>query len=111
MHPKELLAKPVGWLSRANDWAATHMAAVFGMAGTIWIFFTSPLVAQFMPLAIRNTFFYYSSGWVQLFALPLMVWVGNRLQRTTDAQSEAQHQALTHIATVADKILVNQEAK
>lgn len=92
----------MGPVGKANDWLATHLAAVFGVAWTIWIFFTTPLLAQFLPPAVQAHFFYYSSGWVQLFALPLMIYVGNKLQRSSDAQSEVMHQALTHVATVSD---------
>ena len=93
-------ASPVG---RANDWLATHLAVVFGVCWTIWVFFTVPVVAYFLPQAVQNKIFFFSSGWIQLFALPLMVYVGNKLQRSSDAQSEVIHQALTHIATVSDQ--------
>ena len=32
-----------------------------------------------------------------------MVYVGNKLQRSSDAQSDVIHQALTHIATIGDQ--------
>ena len=40
-----------------------------------------------------------------------MVYVGNKLQRSSDAQSDVIHQALTHIATVSDqnKQLIEQD--
>ena len=88
----------------ANDWLATHLAIVFGIAWTIWVFFIVPLVAYFLPPVIQNHIFFFSSGWIQLFALPLMIYVGNKLQRSSDAQSEVIHQALTHIATVSDQV-------
>ena len=42
-----------------------------------------------------------------------MVYVGNKLQRSSDAQSEVIHQALTHIATVSDqnKTLIEQNTE
>ena len=92
------------WVGRANDWAATHLAVVFGLCWTVWVFFTGPLVAYFLPPAIQAKIFFFSSGWIQLFALPLMVYVGNKLQRSSDAQSEAMHQALTHIAVTLDEV-------
>jgi hypothetical protein len=91
---------PIG---RANDWMATHLAVLFGIAWTIWVFFIVPLVAYFLPQGIQNHIFFFSSGWIQLFALPLMVYVGNKLQRSSDAQSDVIHEALTHIATVEDQ--------
>lgn len=94
----------MGRVALANDWLATHLAIVFGIAWTIWVFFIVPLVAYFLPPAVQNHIFFFSSGWIQLFALPLMIYVGNKLQRSSDAQSEVIHQALTHIATVSDQV-------
>lgn len=93
----------MGSIGRANDWMATHLAVLFGIAWTIWVFFIVPLVAYFLPQGIQNHIFFFSSGWIQLFALPLMVYVGNKLQRSSDAQSDVIHEALTHIATVEDQ--------
>src|SRR5579863_8492501 len=93
----------MGPVGRANDWLATHLAAVFGVCWTIWVFFAWPLLAQFFSPLVQAKTSYYAQSWVQLFALPLMVYVGNKLQRSSDAQSEVIHQALTHIATVSDQ--------
>ena len=93
----------MGPVGKANDWLATHLAVVFGVCWTIWVFFIVPLVAYFLPQPIQNHIFFFSSGWIQLFALPLMVYVGNKLQRSSDAQSDVIHQALTHIATESDR--------
>ena len=93
----------MGAVGRANDWLATHLAVVFGVCWTIWVFFIVPIVAYVLPAGIQAHIFFFSSGWIQLFALPLMVYVGNKLQRSSDAQSEVIHQALTHIATVEDQ--------
>ena len=88
---------------RVNDWAATHLAAIFGIAWTIWTFMTVPLLVLLFPAGVKNVVFYLASGWIQLFSLPLMIYVGNKLQRSSDAQSDVIHQALTHIATVSDQ--------
>jgi hypothetical protein len=93
----------MGSVARANDWLATHLAVVFGIVWTIWIFFIVPIIAYFLPLTIQNHIFFFSSGWIQLFALPLLVYVGNKIQRSSDAQSEVIHEALTHIATIEDQ--------
>ena len=100
----------MGPIGRANDWLATHLAVVFGVCWTIWVFFIVPIIAYFLPAGIQGHIFFFSSGWIQLFALPLMVYVGNKLQRSSDAQSDVIHQALTHIATVSDqnKTLIEQ---
>ena len=93
----------MGKIALANDWAATHLAVVFGVAWTIWLFFIIPLVAPYLGATAEGKIFFYSSGWIQLFALPLMVYVGNKLQRSSDAQSDVIHEALTHIATAGDQ--------
>jgi hypothetical protein len=106
-HPVHLRRKlhraGMGRLAKANDWAATHLAVVFGISWTIWVFFAWPLLAQFFSPVVQVKTSYYAQSWIQLFALPLMVYVGNKLQRSSDAQSEVIHQALTHIATVSDQ--------
>ncbi len=104
VHPSSLMARPEGAASRLSAFLASRLASVFGLAATIWLFFIAPLLVQFLPARVQAHFFFYASGWVQLFALPLLVWVGNRVQKSSDAQSEAQHQALTHIALVGDDV-------
>ena len=104
VHPAELLAAERRIVGRFNEWAVSHLAAVFGAVWTIWAFFVWPLVVLLLPKAVQNTTFYLASGWVQLFALPLFVYIGMRLQRSQDAQSAVQHEALTHIAATVDEI-------
>lgn len=91
-----------GKIAVVNDWLATHLAVVFGVAWTIWLFFIAPLVAPVLGGTIEAKFFFYSSGWIQLFALPLLVYIGNKVQRSSDAQSEAMAQSLSHIANQQD---------
>jgi len=105
-HPVELRisrdTENLSRIGRANDWAATHLAVIFGVAWTIWAFLTIPLLVLLVPPGVKAVVFYLASGWIQLFALPLMVYVGNKLQRSSDAQSEVMHQSMTHVATVSD---------
>jgi hypothetical protein len=107
LHPVELRIfrhrAGMGWVGKANDWMATHLAILFGVAWTIWVFFIVPLVAYFLPAKIQAHIFFFSSGWIQLFALPLMIYVGNKLQRSSDAQSQVMYQGMTHIASVSDE--------
>ena len=103
----------MGPVGKANDWLATRLAVVFGVCWTIWLFLIVPLIAPYLGATAESKIFFYSSGWIQLFALPLMVYVGNKLQRSSDAQSDVIHQALTHIATVSDqnKTLIEQNTE
>jgi hypothetical protein len=81
-------------LSQASDWAATRLALIFGFNLTIWVFFTVPLLAELFPVTVQAKVFYYASGWVQLFALPLMVYVSNKIQASSDRQDQLQTQML-----------------
>lgn len=92
-----------GKVSQGNDWLATHLGLVFGSVWIVWLFFIWPIIAQFMGTEVGSKTSYYAQSWVQLFALPLFVYIGNKLQRSSDAQSDVIHQALTHIATVSDQ--------
>jgi hypothetical protein len=107
VHPAELLAAAAGTsgAARVNEWLASHLAVLFGLIWTVWAFAIIPLVVLLLPAGIRSVVFYLASGWIQLWALPLFVYVGNKLQQSGDAQSDAQHQALTHIAGSADETL------
>ena len=64
------------------------------------MFFIWPLAANHFGAKVQSQTSYYAQSWIQLFALPLFVYVGNKLQRSSDAQSDVMHQALTHIATI-----------
>ena len=103
----------MGRIGKLNDWTATRLGVVFGSVWVVWVFFIWPLVAQFMGVKIQAKTSYYAQSWVQLFALPLFVYIGNKLQRSSDAQSEVIHVALSHIATVSDqnKVLIEQNTE
>ena len=103
LHPTDLERDIESSVGKTNDWLASHLAIVFGAVWTVWLFFIVPLVAYFLPSHAQATIFFFSSGWIQLFALPLFVYIGNKLQKSTDLQSDAQHQALTHIALIEDQ--------
>jgi hypothetical protein len=112
-HPRTLLLRQDlaryengmrGKVARVNDFLATHLAVVFGLAWTVWVFMTVTVAAYWMPAAIQGKIFFFSSGCIQLFALPLLTYIGNKAQKATEAQSEAFHLALTHVATQVDDI-------
>ena len=93
----------MNWVSKANDWTATRLGLIFGSVWIVWIFFIWPLIAQHLGTRVQSETSYYAQSWIQLFALPLFVYIGNKLQRSSDAQSDTIHEALTHIATVEDQ--------
>lgn len=113
-HPVQLrkeLEGTKGVIGKINDWLATHLAVVFGLAWTVWVFMVVTVAAYWMPANVQSRIFFFSSGCIQLFALPLLTYIGNKSQRATDAQSEAFHQALTHVANQVDEIAAKLDAK
>ena len=112
-HLERMGAGLLGAVKRTDDSALTGLSKVFGWPVTVWLFFALPLVARFLGAKFQAQFFYYSSGWIQLFALPLLTYIGVKLQRSSDAQSEVMHTALSHIATVSDqnKTLIEQNTE
>lgn len=92
-----------GRVAKVNDWLASNLGVAFGSVWVVWVFFIWPLVAQAMGPVVKSETQYYTQSWIQLFALPLFVYIGNKLQKSTDAQSDAIHEALTHIAIQQDK--------
>lgn len=101
-HPRDLLAAERATIGRVNDWFAQHLALVFGSVWTIWTFIVVPLVALLMPDGVQKVIFFLASGWVQLFALPLFVYVSNRVNAKQDAKADVDHAAQVHIATTID---------
>lgn len=87
----------IRWLARLSDVGATKLALVFGFNLTIWVFFVVPLLAEFFPVQVQAKVFYYASGWIQLFALPLMVYVSNKIQRESDKQDARQTEMLAEL--------------
>lgn len=92
-----------GMMRKANDWAATELGLIFGSVWIVWVFFIWPLIALHMGSRVETQTSYYAQSWIQLFALPLFVYIGNKLQRSSDAQSDAMAIALSHIATIEDQ--------
>jgi hypothetical protein len=93
----------VSWLNRLGEVSATKLALVFGFNLTIWVFFIIPLIAEFFPPVVQARVFYYASGWVQLFALPLMVYVSNKIQRESDKQDQRQVELLTEVRAIVSE--------
>lgn len=108
-HPREYMThhrEGLGWL---NAMLASRLAVVFGSVWTIWVFVVVPLVALLMPQGVQTVVFFLASAWVQLFALPLFVWVANTTGAKQDAKAEADHQALSHIATRIDMMFARED--
>lgn len=81
-------------VNAGSEWLAARLALVFGFVWTVWVFFVVPLIAPLFPAAVQAKVFYYGSAWVQLFALPLLTWIGNKTQRIADSAQQAQAELL-----------------
>lgn len=99
-HPHALIAPKTGW----NDWLARHLVAVFGTVWTVWLFVVYPLLALLFPHSVQNVVFFISSGWIQLWALPLLNYTQNRADVLRAAKADVDHRALTHVATTVDEV-------
>lgn len=102
-HPSELTRREAAnKLAAINNWAALKLAACYGAAVTIWLFMLYSLLGAIFSRE-QVELLYWSSG-AQLVFCPLMVYVGNVLGKDAKAKADADHQALTHIATTVDEI-------
>lgn len=89
---------------RANNWLMERLATVFGSPWTVYAFLIIPLIAEYVAVALQNMVFFLASGWIQLWALPLLNYTQNQAERQRAAKADADHQALVHIATVVDDL-------
>lgn len=102
-HPRELLPGSGRALRRANDWAAVRLAAVYGAAATIWVFTAYSVLSGLAKGNAQVTLLTWSNG-VQLVFCAVMTYVGRQLGKSQDAKADADHAALTHIATTVDEV-------
>lgn len=102
-HPDEL-AHPQGPVQRGSAWLAGHLAIVFGATAAVWVFMVIPLVVLLTPSRIQTVVFYLASGWIQLWALPLLTYVGNRAEAARALKADADHIALTSVHATVDTV-------
>lgn len=100
-HPREILAGEGRVMRKFNDLAAFKLAAFYGAAITIWLFALYSVMGAVFP-AEQVTMLYWSNA-AQLVFCPLMVYVGNKLDKAQKAKEDADHLALTHLAQTADE--------
>ena len=106
-HPQELLKlkhDAKNSFSKFQDWAANHLALFFGSMLTVELFLVYPLAALLFPQNVQNVVFFISSGWIQLWALPLLNYTQNKVQEAQEAKQEVDHETLTYIATLEDQV-------
>lgn len=88
-HPQHFLP-PSKW----DDWVADRLATVFGSTWTTVTFMVVPLLALLLPNTEQQIVFFLASGWIQLWALPLLNYAQNKADMMRSAKAEADHQSL-----------------
>ena len=104
-HPRDLLAEEgrsfAAWNARLASWVAQHVLASLIMFDAALIL---PLLALPMSTGVKVTLGVFSGSWVQWWALPALQRSQMEADRKRDAKADADHGALTHIATTVDEI-------
>lgn len=99
-HPDQFLTTERRW----NDIAAGWVARIFGSPWCIWAFLVVPLAILLAPQPWQSVVFYLASGWIQLFALPLLTYVGNKADQLRSAKAEADRVALSSMHEAMDAL-------
>lgn len=100
-HPRDL--RPRQELSAWNDWVTRHLTLALGSVTGMWLAVVVPLLAFEIPPLLK-VLGLVSSYWVQLWALFVLQRAANVADTKRDAKADADHIALSHIATVVDRI-------
>ena len=106
-HPRDLLTAE----RNSNDWLMEHLSRLFGSPWTVWLFMAVPIVVEYWAVTFQNLVFFYSSAWIQLFALPLLTYIGNKAEKLRAAKADADHAALTSVHTTVDAVRVVNETQ
>ena len=106
IHPNELLSKPVNLLEKINDslltWITDHIL------GSVLIFdiaLVAPLACWNASDSTKLTLGLISGSWIQWWALHGLQRRSMKADALHDAKVNADHAAMTHIATQVDAIL------
>lgn len=104
-HPAELVRVERTRLSAVNDavlqWISDHVLPsqlLFDVALIV------PLLALAAPESVKITLGVISGSWIQWWALHALQRSAVKTDAKRDAKADADHQALTHIATVLDEL-------
>ncbi|MBI5706620.1 MAG: hypothetical protein HZC36_06485 [Armatimonadetes bacterium] len=94
------------WIVRKNDqvldWLSDHVLASMVMFDIALIV---PLLVIPMSTDVKVTLGVISGSWIQWWALPALQRSQMKADRKREAKADADHEALTHIATKVDEIL------
>ena len=91
-------------MKKLNDILAKRATLIFGTMWTFYIFFLYGLLPLIPVLAPYESQIFYWSGWVQLWALPLLM-VGQNVM----GQAAEQRAIETHDAVIFELSIVKEE--
>lgn len=104
-HPRDFLKaderRLAAWNARLASWVAEHVLASLVMFDAALVM---PLLALPMSTGVKVTLGVVSGSWVQWWALPALQRSQMEADRKRDAKADADHQALSHIASAVDDI-------
>lgn len=81
-------------ISLFNEWLAKRATLVFGTMWMFYGFFIYGLLPLVKPLAQFQSQIFYWSGWVQLWALPLLMVGQIVLGRDSEKRAQQDHETL-----------------
>jgi hypothetical protein len=102
-HPRKSADAPTTMLEKINNWVTEHLALALGSMIGIYLAFIIPLMALGIPLLFKLCVLIFSS-WIQSWGLFCLQRSANRADVRRAAKEDADHEALTHIANIVDRI-------
>jgi hypothetical protein len=100
-HP-EILTPPPGINDQVFAWITKYFGA---SAPVFWIALIAPLLVIPASASVKLTLSVISGSWFQWWMLPALQRHQMRSDAARDAKSDADHSALTYVATQVDSIL------
>jgi hypothetical protein len=115
-HPKDILARKRSERKKQNrvlfanslivEWITNHILAsvlLFDVA------FIVPLMTITAPSSVKITLGVISGSWIQWWALPALQRSQSKTQAQNDAKAEADHQTLSYLVAMHEKLLAELE--
>lgn len=100
-HPREAVAASRNWNDKLLGFLSGHVLASRVMFDIALVL---PLLALPMSTGVKVTLGVISGSWIQWWALPSLQRSANIADAKREAKADADHEALTHIATVSDRL-------
>jgi hypothetical protein len=94
-------------IRKLNDFLAEKATLIFGTMWMFYAFFIYGLLPLIPGLAPYQNQIFYWSGWVQLWALPLLMVGQNVMGRTAELRAQETHDAVMDELAMVKEELVN----